>query len=110
MKGDLLQRSPEEEALFQKAARGEASAGEHEAFRRWQLERVEQLLAADAGALLEIAEVSPQVPEKARIFKSQRCTRCGEMVMEPRARIREGQVVCIPCSESYARGWGNTTG
>jgi formylmethanofuran dehydrogenase subunit E len=27
-------------------------------------------------------------------------------VMEPRARVKGGQPVCIPCLEKYTRGWG----
>jgi hypothetical protein len=27
--------------------------------------------------------------------------------MEPRARIKEGKITCIPCSVEYTRGWDN---
>ncbi|PIW86912.1 MAG: formylmethanofuran dehydrogenase, partial [Nitrospirae bacterium CG_4_8_14_3_um_filter_41_47] len=28
-----------------------------------------------------------------------RCALCGEKMMEPRARIKDGKIVCIPCFE-----------
>ncbi|NOZ25842.1 MAG: formylmethanofuran dehydrogenase, partial [Nitrospirae bacterium] len=30
---------------------------------------------------------------------SVRCAFCGEKVMEPKARSRDGKAVCIPCAE-----------
>ena len=39
------------------------------------------------------------------LFNSVRCARCGEYVMEARARVKDGQPVCIPCSDNYSRGW-----
>ncbi|MCX7854649.1 MAG: FmdE family protein [Anaerolineae bacterium] len=39
-----------------------------------------------------------EVPPRSRIFASVRCALCGESVMETRARIKDGQPVCIPCA------------
>lgn len=38
------------------------------------------------------------VPKKARIFRSVTCQKCGELVSEHRARLENGELVCIPCS------------
>ncbi|PIV44001.1 MAG: hypothetical protein COS27_03285, partial [Nitrospirae bacterium CG02_land_8_20_14_3_00_41_53] len=32
-------------------------------------------------------------------YPSLRCALCGEKMMEPRARIKDGKIVCIPCFE-----------
>jgi len=39
------------------------------------------------------------LPEEARIYKSLRCAVCEEKMMEPRARVNDGKIVCIPCFE-----------
>ena len=61
--------------------------------------RIREILNAPEDQLLSIAPLDEAAPERARIFNSVRCARCGEAVMETRARVREGEVVCIPCAE-----------
>lgn len=53
--------------------------------------------------LFRVSEVDLIMPDKATIFNSVKCAVCGEGVMEVRARVKNGQVVCIPCSEEYKR-------
>jgi formylmethanofuran dehydrogenase subunit E len=46
------------------------------------------------------------IPEKARIFSSERCASCGELTMEPRLRLQDGKPVCLECcGKEYTRGW-----
>lgn len=104
-KPGVFDRSPEQEAAFQKVMSGTASEEEKAVFKAFQTERVSALLAAGPERILTIKEARPEVPSKARIFKSVTCDYCGESVMEPRARIRDGRIVCLDCSESYSRGW-----
>jgi formylmethanofuran dehydrogenase subunit E len=105
LKSDVLERPPEMEPLFEKARKNEASAEELKILDGYREKTMERLLDMDTDALFKIEEVPPDVPEKARIFKSVTCHFCGEKVMEPRARVRDGKVACIPCSEVYTRGW-----
>lgn len=104
-KPGLFNRSPEQEAVFQKFLSGQATQEEKETFWAMQKEKVAAMLKAAEEDLFTITEVAPEVPGKARIFKSVTCEFCGESVMEPRARIRDGKHACIPCSEHYGRGW-----
>jgi len=60
---------------------------------------VEWLLAAPEVEVVNIEEVSVPAPEYARIRKSVTCACCGERVMETRARVRDGQLTCIPCAD-----------
>ncbi len=53
--------------------------------------------------LFQIEHVELDIPEEARIFRSIRCAKCGELVAEHRARVENGEVVCIPCFEDYSR-------
>jgi len=84
-------KNPEEESLFDKL---------HE-------EVLNEFLSCPSDEILEIKEITFNHPEKARIFTSVECSCCGEKVMEPRARIKEGKITCIPCSVEYTRGWDN---
>lgn len=104
-KPGLFSRSPEQEAVFQKVMSGQATQQEKEAFWAFQKEKVAAMLQANVEELFTVTDVAPEVPGKARIFKSVTCEYCGEPVMEPRARIRNGKHACIPCSEQYSRGW-----
>jgi len=98
-------RPPEIEVLFQKAQKNEVSTEEQEILNTFRQKRMEEFLQMEDADLFKIEGVELNMPEKARIFRSVRCHYCGEKVMEPRARIRDGEVACIPCSIEYSRGW-----
>jgi formylmethanofuran dehydrogenase subunit E len=52
--------------------------------------------------LLVIKQVNVIVPAYARIFASVNCSVCSESIMEPRARVKDGKSICLPCSgQSY---------
>jgi len=105
MRGDALQRSSEQEALLERVRSGEATEQEQRVYDALQQDRIQGLLRMDENLLFQIEETTVEVPERARLFKSVVCHFCGEKVMEPRARVRDGEIVCIPCAESYTRGW-----
>ncbi len=105
MKPGVFRRTPEQEAAFQKVMSGQASDEEYKFFRAFQQERMDEIMTGDFDSMFKIEDVEPEVPGKARIFKTLTCEYCGEPVMEPRARIRDGKTACIPCSETYNRGW-----
>ncbi len=91
--------------LRAKVFAGTATEAERELYRAKNEELIADYLARPQEELLEIKDVDTKIPEKARIFSSVICSTCGEKVMEPRARLQGGRVVCIPCSEEYTRGW-----
>jgi len=47
----------------------------------------------------KVEEVSVNLPGQAPILPSAICSRCGEAVMETRARIKGGKIVCIACAQ-----------
>jgi formylmethanofuran dehydrogenase subunit E len=55
--------------------------------------------------MFDVKFVDVEIPQKARIFNSVKCSKCGEMMAESRARVQNGEFVCIPCYEEYTRGW-----
>ena len=68
--------------------------------------KIERLQNGPEAELFDWRWIEKPLPTKARIFKSIRCDQCGEGVMEARARIRDGRVLCPECyGEEYVRGW-----
>ncbi|MDR3567203.1 MAG: FmdE family protein [Syntrophobacteraceae bacterium] len=101
-----FQRTPEQEQIFRKVMSGEASQEEVKIFEKSREQKIKEILEAEETALFTIEKISCEPPEKARIFNSITCEFCGEPVMEPRARVRDGKMCCIPCAgRNYDRGW-----
>ena len=57
-----------------------------------------RMLDVSDEELLDMQPLTVEVPTFARIFDSATCSICGESVMEPRARMRDGNPICMPCS------------
>lgn len=64
-------------------------------------EEVQRLREMPAEELFSVREVQLDLPEQAKVFPTVTCAVCGEGVMEPRARVREGKIVCPACAEEY---------
>jgi formylmethanofuran dehydrogenase subunit E len=92
--------------LRAKVMAGKATNDEQEEFSRRSERYIKDLLSFPAGEMFTIRNVTPEIPEKARIFRSVTCAVCGESVSESRARVQDGKIVCIPCHDHYTRGWG----
>lgn len=96
---------PQRERLRDKVFAGTATEEEivqfEQEWRRW----IEQLLHMPEEEFCKVEHIDFQFPSKALLFASVQCSRCGEYVMEPRARVRDGKFVCLDCFEDYTRGW-----
>jgi formylmethanofuran dehydrogenase subunit E len=57
------------------------------------------ILNSRDSELMKITKGKMKLPEEAEIYPSLTCALCGEKVMEPRARVTKGKMVCIPCFE-----------
>ena len=53
----------------------------------------------------EIKKTTTEVPEKARIFNSIICEKCGEAVREDMIRIKDGKKLCLDCFTEYNERW-----
>lgn len=71
-------------------------AGEPQEVRRKICER---LLEVSEEDLFHIGPAVVGPPPPARVFTSVSCQACGEPVMETRARLFQGEILCIPCLE-----------
>ena len=63
------------------------------------------ILEAPAEQVYQVKQTARPLPEKARLFRSVTCARCGESVAEDRARLRDGETLCLDCFDGYSRGW-----
>lgn len=84
---------------------GTASPEERETLKRLQQEKMDKMLAEPPENYFDVKHVKVDIPEKARLFGSVKCSKCGEMTAESRARVQNGGFVCIPCFDEYTRGW-----
>jgi len=104
-------RLPDEAStLFQKIVQEhqEATPQEHARLMELWTEASFQQLALPEEEVFAAQHLRVEVPPRSRIFASVRCAICGESVMETRARIQDGQPVCIPCSrDEYYQLTGN---
>jgi formylmethanofuran dehydrogenase subunit E len=92
--------------LRAKVMAGSATSEEQKEFSKRSGQYIRDLLSFPAEEMFTIRNVTPEIPETARIFRSVTCAVCGESVAESRARLQDGKIVCIPCHDQYTRGWG----
>ncbi len=64
---------------------------------------VDLMLATPAEELFTIGLVTEAIlaPGRPHDFNTVICTQCGEVVVERYARIKNGQIVCMPCAASF---------
>jgi formylmethanofuran dehydrogenase subunit E len=88
-----------ETELWKRYSRGERSDEVMKAVRDRKAKKTEAVLEAPESGLLKIEKMTLTPPPEARIYRSLVCTACREKVAESKARIRDGNILCIPCSE-----------
>jgi formylmethanofuran dehydrogenase subunit E len=99
----MLARYPDADALFQKIVVERQGTPEemHHLHHVWSaIARKE--LQVPLEEQFTISRLTITVPRFAPIFASQVCSVCGEAVMEPRVRLRQGNPHCLTCAgEDY---------
>ncbi len=63
----------------------------------YMMEKAAAILKADEGEIMTVTPVNETVPSEAKIRRSVRCSICGEKLMESRGRVKNAEIVCIPC-------------
>ncbi|MDD2473736.1 MULTISPECIES: FmdE family protein [unclassified Methanoculleus] len=96
---------PDLAPLRARVFRGDASAAEQAEYRKRVDRVVEAVLDLPAEQLFTVRDVDVKIPERARIFRSVPCAKCGEMTAESRVRVEGGKFVCYACSQEYSRRW-----
>ena len=107
-KGNLIYKPTGKQAFtFIKRDSGEAMRFYLKA-RNNGMERPEYqqyLLNAPIDEIFDCREVDIEIPERARLFTSVACEKCGESASEHKIRLQEGKKVCLGCFQEYNRGW-----
>jgi len=95
----MEERSPEATQLFERVVveRSGTDADRERLSKLWK-ELSFRILDVPDEEVFDIKMVTVEIPAYARIFASVKCSVCGENVMGPRARIKDGRPACIPCS------------
>ena len=94
---------PEFANVRTKAFSGEAKLEDEMEFEKRKDAILEKILIMPEDELFKIEYVDIEIPGKAQIFRSVKCSKCGELVAEHRARVENSDFVCIPCFEDYSR-------
>ncbi len=95
----LEEQAPEAAALFRKVVvERRGSEADQARVRELWVETSFKMLDVPDAQVFVIKSVKVNVPAYARIFSSSKCAVCGESIMEPRSRLKDGKVVCLACS------------
>jgi formylmethanofuran dehydrogenase subunit E len=93
------EETEEEKEAWAKYMKGDRSGDTLSVVHKRKSRKIEAVLNADEDELFKVTREKVELPPEARIFPSVRCGLCGEKVMEPRTRVKDGKTVCIPCFE-----------
>ena len=104
LKNNIDEIDPEFSKAREIAFSSSASREDKDEFQKAKEAFTEKILSdIPAQDLFKVESVEIEFPEKARIFKSIPCAKCGEPVAEHRARVENGEIVCLPCFNEYSR-------
>lgn len=100
LKPDALPQDEKHIALFAKLRAGTASSEEEKEFRESHNAKSQRILEMPEEELFRVSEVNIEPSEKAIIYPTVICSKCGEGFMEPLGRVKNGEIVCISCFEA----------
>jgi len=103
LKKDMTEMDPEFSIARNKAFSSSATSEDMNRFIELRDKATADILEGPAEELFKVESVELEFPEEARIFKSIYCAKCGEPVAEHRARVENGEIVCLPCFNNYSR-------
>lgn len=99
--------TPEEKAMWERYMKGERTKQVVRFVHDRKTTKLLNILEAEEKDILKVKRGREKLPPEASIYKSLDCDLCGEKVMEPRARIKNNKIVCIPCFERTEDGRNN---
>lgn len=89
--------SEKEKEMWKRYSEGDRSFEVIEAVHSRKAKKIQAILNSPDSELLNIKRISLDLPPEAEIYTSLKCEMCGEKVAEPKARIKSGKTICIPC-------------
>lgn len=94
------EETEEEKAFWKKYMKGDRSKKVTQFVHDRKAAKIRYILEADDNELMKVTKGKTTLPGEAEIYQSIICSLCKEKVMEPRARIMNGKIVCMPCFDS----------
>jgi formylmethanofuran dehydrogenase subunit E len=95
----LEEREPESTELFHKVVfEHQGTETDERRLKELWTRASFKILDIPDDELFTLKRMTIQVPANSRIFADVKCSSCGDVVMEPRARIKDGKPACIPWS------------
>lgn len=93
------EETAQDKALWAKYAKGERTKKVLQFVHDAKSRKTKHILETKDADLMKVEKGKDALPPQASIYKSLTCAACSERVMEPRARVRDEKIVCIPCFE-----------
>jgi formylmethanofuran dehydrogenase subunit E len=94
------EETKEEKRMWERYMNGDQSEEVLKKVHNRKSKKIDLILNLSDKELFRVIRGKMDLPEEARIYKSLTCAVCGEKMMEPRARVKDGKIVCIPCFEN----------
>jgi formylmethanofuran dehydrogenase subunit E len=91
--------SAEEKKAWERYMKGDRTKSVQKVVHDRRAAKLTYILGAGDSDILSVTRGKAAMPSEAHIYKSLVCECCGEQMMEPRARIKSGKTVCLPCFE-----------
>lgn len=95
--------SPESNALTRKVLSEQVPDAEYRQYKMQKEQRIREIMTLPDEELLKVHPIKLVLPEKETIYDSPCCAYCGEQVMEPWTRLREGKIACMQCALPVVR-------
>jgi len=93
------EETDEEKRMWDRYMKGDRSEEVLRTVHDTKAKKINLILNINNEELLKVSKGKMDLPKEAKIYLSLPCAICGEKVMEPRARVKDGKIVCIPCFE-----------
>jgi len=93
------EETDEEKRMWDRYSKGDRSRKVLQVVHARKTKKIDMILHTKDKDLFILSRKKMLLPDGAELYPSLRCALCSEKVMETRARVRDGKIVCIPCSE-----------
>ncbi len=94
-----MKETREEKEAWKAYLSGNRSENTKNIVNQRKARKIDHILSLPADKIMSIEKVTLPLPQKADIYPSVQCHKCNEKIMESLARVKNGNIVCIPCSE-----------
>jgi len=95
--------SPDQKKSWEKYMKGDRSPRVLKSVHDRKAAKLQYILRTPDKDLMCVHKGKTALPSEAHIYRSLTCDLCKEQMMEPRARIRDGKTICIPCFEKETK-------